>query len=47
MTYKGSSTYNQNEMNILLSYVVEGAKELGIETKEDIEVKRMLEEMKK
>ena len=43
MAYFGSSTYNSKEMSRLLDYVVEEAKELGIQTLEDIRLKEMLE----
>ena len=43
MVYFGSSTYNSKEMSRLLDYVVEEAKELGIQTLEDIRLKEMLE----
>ena len=42
--YKGSSEYDTKEMSILLNGVVQEAKNLGIKTKDDIELKRLLEE---
>ena len=42
--YKGSSEYNTKEMSILLNGVVQEAKNLGIKTKDDIELERLLEE---
>lgn len=42
--YKGSSEYDTKEMSILLNGVVQEAKNLGIKTKDDIEVERLLEE---
>lgn len=45
--YKGSSEYDTYEMNILLNGVVQEAKNLGIKTKEDLEIERLIEEWKK
>ena len=42
--YKGSSEYDTYEMNILLNGVVQEAKNLGIKTKEDLEIERLIEE---
>lgn len=42
--YKGSSEYDTKEMSILLEGVVQEAKNLGIKTKDDIELERLLEE---
>lgn len=42
--YKGSSEYDTKEMSILLNGVVQEAKNLGIKTKDDIELKRLVEE---
>ena len=42
--YKGSSEYDTKEMSILLNGVVQEAKNLGIKTKDDIEVERLIEE---
>lgn len=42
--YKGSSEYDTKEMSILLNSVVQEAKNLGIKTKDDIEVERLIEE---
>jgi len=42
--YKGSSEYDTKEMSILLNGVVQEAKDLGIKTKDDIELERLLEE---
>ena len=42
--YKGSSEYDTKEMSILLNGVVQEAKNLGIKTKDDIELERLLEE---
>jgi len=43
MAYYGSSTYNSKEMSRLLDYVVEEAKELGI----DVRTPEQIEEMKR
>ena len=42
--YKGSSEYNTYEMAILLDGVVQEAKQLGIKTKDDLELERMVNE---
>lgn len=42
--YKGSSEYDTKEMSILLNGVVQEAKNLGIKTKDDIELERLIEE---
>ena len=42
--YKGSSEYNIYEMSILLDGVVQEAKQLGIKTKDDLELERMVNE---
>lgn len=42
--YKGSSEYESKEMSILLNGVVQEAKNLGIKTKDDIELERLVEE---
>lgn len=41
--YIGSSEYNTKEMSILLEGVVQEAKNLGIKTKDDIELERMID----
>lgn len=41
--YKGSSEYNTKEMSILLEGVVQEARNLGIKTKDDIELERMID----
>lgn len=41
--YKGSSEYDTKEMSILLEGVVQEAKNLGIKTKDDIELERMID----
>lgn len=45
--YKGSSEYNTKEMSILLEGVVQEAKNLGIKTKEDYEIEKLIEEWDK
>ena len=45
--YKGSSEYNTKEMSVLLNGVVQEAKSLGIKTKDDIELEKLVEEWKK
>lgn len=42
--YKGSSEYDTKEMSILLEGVVQEAKNLGIKTKDDIELERLIKE---
>lgn len=42
--YKGSSEYDTKEMSILLNGVVQEAKNLGIKTKDDIELEKLIEE---
>lgn len=42
--YKGSSDYDTREMSILLNGVVQEAKNLGIKTKEDYELEKLIEE---
>lgn len=42
--YKGSSECDTKEMSILLNGVVQEAKNLGIKTKDDIELERLVEE---
>jgi hypothetical protein len=41
--YIGSSEYDTKEMSILLEGVVQEAKNLGIKTKDDIELERMID----
>ena len=45
--YKGSSEYNTKEMSILLEGAVQEAKNLGIKTKEDYEIEKLIEERDK
>jgi hypothetical protein len=42
--YYGSSRYNKEEMNVLIDYVVQECKELGIETKDDEEINSLIKE---
>lgn len=42
---RGSSTYDTKEMSILLDGVVSDAKELNIETLDDIEIQRLIEKV--
>lgn len=42
--YKGSSEYSTKEMSILLNGVVQEARNLGIKTKEDYEIEKLIEE---
>ena len=42
--YKGSSEYDTKEMSILLNGVVQEAKNLGIKTKDDIELEKLIKE---
>lgn len=42
--YKGSSEYDTKEMSILLEGVVQEVKNLGIKTKDDIELERLIKE---
>lgn len=45
--YKGSSEYDTKEMSILLDGVVQEARQLGIRTKEDEELEKMIDRWKK
>lgn len=42
--YYGSSRYDKEEMNVLVNYVVDAAKELGIETKDQEEINSLIRE---
>ncbi|MBR2248704.1 MAG: hypothetical protein IKE89_03565 [Bacilli bacterium] len=42
--FKGSSEYDSKEMSVLINGIVEDAKELGIETLEDIRIKELIKE---
>lgn len=45
--YKGSSRYNTKEMSVLLNGIVSECKEMGIPTKEDWEINKMIEQWEK
>lgn len=45
--YKGSSQYDTKEMSVLLNGIVSECKEIGIPTKEDLELERMIKEWDK
>lgn len=45
LIYKGTSCYDSREMSIFIEGLVQEAKNLGIETLEDKEIKRMIDEM--
>ena len=45
--YNGSSEYSTKEMSILLEGAVQEAKNLGIKTKEDYEIEKLIEEWDK
>lgn len=42
--YYGSSSYNTKEMSILIDYIVQEAKQVGVETRPKEEIKSMLKE---
>lgn len=44
IAYYGTSSYNTKQMANFVDYVVQEAKQLGIPTKEDIEIERMVQE---
>jgi len=45
--YKGSSQYDTKQMYVLLNGIVSECKEMGIPTKEDLEIEKMLKEWEK
>ena len=45
--YKGSSKYDTKEMSVLLNGIVSECKEMGIPTKEDLEINSLIDEWKK
>ena len=47
MIYKGTHNYNSKEMSIFIDGVVQEARNLGIETLKDKEIKSLIEEMEK
>ena len=47
LIFKGTSQYDSREMSIFIDGLVQEARQLGIETLEDIEIKNLLKEMEK
>ena len=47
MFYIGTSQYNSKEMSIFIDGVVQEARNLGIQTLEDIEIENLIKEMEK
>ena len=47
LVFKGTSQYDSREMSIFIDGLVQEARQLGIETLEDIEIKNLLKEMEK
>lgn len=47
VAYYGTSSYNTKQMANFIDYIVEEAKNLNIETLEDVEIKRLVEEWDK
>ena len=47
MFYVGTSKYDSREMSIFIDGLVQEARNLGIETLEDIEIKNLIKEMEK
>ena len=45
--YKGSSRYDTKEMSVLLNGIVSECKEMGIPTKEDLEINSLIDEWEK
>ena len=45
--YKGSSRYDTKEMSVLLQGIVSECKEMGILTKEDIEIQKLINDWEK
>lgn len=45
--YKGSSKYDTKEMSVLINGIVSECKELDIPTKEDLEIKQMIDDWEK
>lgn len=45
--YKGSSKYDTKEMSVLLNGIVSECKEMGIPTKEDLEINSLIDEWEK
>lgn len=44
IAYYGTSSYNTKQMANFIDYVVQEARTLGIKTKEDLEIERLIEE---
>lgn len=44
--YYGSSSYDSKEMSVLIDYIVQEAKQVGVETMEDKELNKLLEAWK-
>ena len=44
IAYYGTSSYNTKQMSNFIDYVVQEAKQLGIKTKEDYEIEKLIEE---
>ena len=47
IAYYGTSSYNTKQMSNFIDYVVQEAKNLGIKTKEDYEIEKLIEEWEK
>lgn len=47
LVFKGTSQYDSREMSIFIDGLVQEARQLGIETLEDIEIKNLIKEMEK
>ena len=45
LVFKGTSQYDSREMSIFIDGLVQEARQLGIETLEDIEIKNLIKEM--
>lgn len=45
MVYKGTSKYNSKEMSVFIDGLVQEARNLGIQTLEDLEIEAMIKEM--
>lgn len=45
--YKGSSEFDTKEMTVFLNGIVSECKEMGLPTKEDLEIQRIIEEWEK
>ena len=47
LVFKGTSQYDSKEMSIFINGLVQEAKNLGIQTLEDIEIENLIKEMEK